>query len=324
MVKQLLLWPAQRLSLVIPVTILAGLLVGFAVRVPQTPALQMPAILLMVFPIMIGVPWKEVVSLKPARLLGIATFLNFLVIPVIAWLLGRWLLGDYPSMMVGLVIAALLPTSGMTISWTGLSGGNVSAAIRLTVISLVAGSLLLPFYLLVLAGAQVKLDLLQTFLRVGMMVLLPMLLGTLAYRLILQRRTPQQFQQEIKPLLPGVSTWAMLYIIFLSTASRATNLVTDLRSLAAGLATLLLFYLLNFLISTLAGRWFLSEADSYTLVYSTVLRNLSIALGLAMATAGAEAAFLVTVAFLLQVQGAAWYGRFVKRYRLFERGRAVA
>jgi len=39
------------------------------------------------------------------------------------------------------------------------------------------------------------------------------------------------------------------------------------------------------------------------------MRNLSLALGLAVTTFGPKAAIIVTLAFILQVQGAAWYGK---------------
>lgn len=324
MAKKLLLLPGKHLSIAVPVALVAGLILGLSVEVPQTPALLMPAVILMVYPIMIGVPWREVAQLQPARLLLIATLLNFGLIPLLAWVLGRWALADQPAMLAGLAIASLLPTSGMTISWTVMSRGNVPAAVKLTVLSLLAGSLLMPFYLLAMVGATVPFELAQTFARIAVMVLLPMLLGSLTYQHLLRRYTPEQFQAEVKPYLPAISLWAMLYVIFISTATRAVHLLADLGSLGLGILVLLLFYLINFAVSTLLGRWLLSKADAYALVYSTVLRNLSIALGLALAVFGAQAAFLVSLAFIIQVQGAAWYGRAAERFGFFDRKTAPA
>ncbi|MFZ5816362.1 MAG: arsenic resistance protein [Bacillota bacterium] len=319
MFKRILTLPSRHLALSIPLALALGLIIGLLVRIPQSPALTMPAVLLLVYPIMIGVPWREVLKLEPWRLMLISTLLNFLVIPAVALGLGRWLLADHPALMAGLMIASLLPTSGMTISWTVISGGNVPAAVRITVISLLAGSLLMPFYLLGMLGQAVPVETGPMLARVGMTVILPMILGTITYRLLLKRYTPQQFQNQIKPLLSPISVWAMLYIIFMSTASRAQHLLADPKALASGAATLLLLYGVNFTLSTLAGRWFLDRADAYTLVYTTVLRNLSIALGMALAIFGAQAAFIITLAFILQVQAAAWYDKAAKHFGFFER-----
>lgn len=54
---------------------------------------------------------------------------------------------------LALLLTALLPTSGMTISWTGFAKGNVPAAVKMTVVGLIAGSLLAQVYLEATAGA---------------------------------------------------------------------------------------------------------------------------------------------------------------------------
>ena len=57
---------------------------------------------------------------------------------------------------LGLLLAALLPTSGMTISWTGMAGGNLPAAIKILVLGLILGSLAAPFHLLRLMSEGVE------------------------------------------------------------------------------------------------------------------------------------------------------------------------
>ena len=75
------------------------------------------------------------------------------------------------------------------------------------------------------------------------------------------------------------------------------------------LIVLLAFYLLNFALSTYVSRKLLTKENGYALVYGTVMRNLSIALGIAATSFGPNTALVVTIAFILQVQGAAWYGK---------------
>jgi len=61
----------------------------------------------------------------------VTQLLNFTVIPLIAFGLGKVAFPDSPYITLGLLLASLLPTSGMTISWTGMARGNVPAAIKL-------------------------------------------------------------------------------------------------------------------------------------------------------------------------------------------------
>jgi len=73
---------------------------------------------------------------------------------------------------------------------------------------------------------------------------------------------------------------------------------------------LLLLYLLNFSLSTFIVRKLFSPGDGIALVYGTVMRNLSIALAIAInafGEAGTDAALVIALAYIIQVQSAAWY-----------------
>ena len=60
----------------------------------------------------------------------LAQAINFAVIPFVAFALGRLWFPEQPYFALGLLLASLLPTSGMTIAWTGFAKGNLPAAIR--------------------------------------------------------------------------------------------------------------------------------------------------------------------------------------------------
>jgi len=82
------------------------------------------------------------------------------------------------------------------------------------------------------------------------------------------------------------------------------------------LLPLALMYALNFVISTLIGKAFFKRGDAIALVYGTVMRNLSIALAIAMGVfgeQGADAALLIALAYIVQVQAAAWYVKLTDR-----------
>lgn len=61
----------------------------------------------------------------------------------------------------------------------------------------------------------------------------------------------------------------------------------------------------------------MDRKDAITVVYGTVMRNLSLALGLAVTTFGPKAGLIVTLAFILQVQSAAWYGKISEKLGFF-------
>ena len=82
------------------------------------------------------------------------------------------------------------------------------------------------------------------------------------------------------------------------------------------LLPLVLLYAVNFVISTVVGKAMFKRGDAIALVYGTVMRNLSIALAIAMGvfgTQGADAALLIALAYIVQVQAAAWYVKLTDR-----------
>ena len=319
MLKKLFFLPSKNLVWTIPGILILGFVTGLFA---DTSALRTYIPLftfLMIFPTMIGFKMREAVDLSHMKVLVVSLVLNFLFIPAAAFAFGKGLLSDDPGMLAGVVMISLFPTSGMTISWTMLSKGNVAAAIKITAISLLLGSILAPAYLYFMVGTLVKVNVLQTFITIAQVVLLPMLLAALTYKLILKKYTMEQFNQKIKPILPASSTWAMMFIIFTSISMKAKMLITDPGILLNAILLLLLFYLVNFAVSTLVARFYFSQEDGYALVFGTVLRNLTIALGLAIAFYGPETSLIITLAFIIQVQGAALYGKLSKNYRWLER-----
>lgn len=79
---------------------------------------------------------------------------------------------------------------------------------------------------------------------------------------------------------------------------------------------LLLLYAINYVVSTLVARKTMHRGNGIALVYGTVMRNLSIALALSMTAfgeAGAQAALLIALAYIIQVQSAAWYVKLTGR-----------
>jgi predicted Na+-dependent transporter len=82
------------------------------------------------------------------------------------------------------------------------------------------------------------------------------------------------------------------------------------------LMPLALIYALNYGLSTVLGRMLLPRGEAIALVYGTVMRNLSIALAVAINAFGAQgtdAALVVALAYIIQVQSAAWYVKFTSR-----------
>jgi arsenite transporter len=310
----------KNLVTAIPVMMLAGFIFGVAFDASLIARLKMliiPFTFLMVYPMMVTLNLKHLrEGIKNVRLQTFTQVINFGLIPFLAYGLGRFFFADQPYLALGLLLAALLPTSGMTISWTGFANGNLGAAINMTVIGLTLGSLMTPIYVQLLLGAEVEVDIWLVIKQIVLIVFIPMLLGHLTRQSLLKKHGPEKFKKDLAPRFPALSTVGVLGIVFVAIALKAEQIFASPGLVGAVFVPLLLLYLANFLLSTLVGKALFRRGDAIALVYGTVMRNLSIALAIAMnafGTQGADAALVIALAYIVQVQSAAWYVRFTDR-----------
>ncbi len=278
----------QKLILSIPAFMLLGLLFGAFFPSAFLKEWIVPVTFLMVYPMMVTLNMKELFSKGGTKVQIAALLINFVVTPFLGFFIGRLFFPDQPLVVLGLLLTSLLPTSGMTISWTGFAKGNMSAAVKMTIIGLIVGSLAAPIYLKLLMGTVVSISLVDVFSQILFIVFLPL-----------------------------VSTLGVLGIVFISMALKAKTILGNPAVLLYYLLPLGLLYLVNFTISTLAGKYLFGRNDGIALVYGTVMRNLSIALAIAMSAFGengSDIALIIALAYIIQVQAGAWYVKFTDRF----------
>jgi len=300
----------------IPLFMVLGLIFGYFFQVTFLKSWIIPLTFLMVYPMMVTLNIKELVSKGGNKLQFTALLINFGVTPFLGYFIGKLFFPENHLIVLGLLLTSLLPTSGMTISWTGFAKGNVSAAVKMTVIGLIVGSLATPIYLKILMGESVSISLAAVFSQILFIVFLPLLAGFLTQLFLKKQWGIEKYEKEFKPKFPLISTVGVLGIVFVSMALKSSSIISNPIILLYYLVPLALLYLINFFISTLIGKLFFSRGDGIALVYGTVMRNLSIALAVAMGVfgeSGSEIALIISLAYIIQVQAAAWYIKFTDR-----------
>ncbi len=301
----------------IPVVMTAGLFSGYFFNMGYLKNTIIPLTFLMVYPMMINLKLEAVLSPKGLKAQMVAQALNFGVIPFIAFFLGKTFFPEQPLVILGLLFVALLPTSGMTISWTGFAKGNINAAIQMTVFGLILGSIATPLYAQWLMGQSIEIPLQRVFTSIIVVVFLPMAMGLMTRKTLIKKYGQTHYQQQIKPKVPMFSTLGVLGIVFVAMALKAKAITDDPSALVGYLIPIVILYAINFALSTVVAKWLFPRGDAIAVVYGTVMRNLSIALAIAMTAfgkQGAEIAVIIAMAYIVQVQAAAWYVKFSDKF----------
>jgi len=306
----------ERLIFVIPLTMVSGFACGLLFEPQALKGLIVPLTFLMVYPMMVNLPLRKVFEGGDSKVQMVTQIMNFTVIPLAAFGLGKWMFSESPYVALGLLLASLLPTSGMTISWTGMARGNMAAAVKMTVFGLLMGSVLTPFYIKFLMGTVIEIPMASIFKQIFVVVALPLVLGNLTQRFLIRRFGRIVYQNKWKPVFPPFSTLGVLGIVFVAMALKSKSILAHPEQMASLILPLILLYGFNFLVSTVVGLLLFKRQDAIALVYGTVMRNLSIALAIAMTAfgkEGAEIALIIALAYIIQVQSAAWYVKYTEQ-----------
>lgn len=306
----------KNLTWMIPLSMVLGLLYGYMGNPGYLEALIIPLTIMMIYPMMVGLNVKSLMGELDWKLQGATQAINFLAIPFVAFFIGKIFLANQPLFAFGLVLMALLPTSGMTVSWTGFARGNVNSAVKMTALGLILGALLTPVYANFLMGKVISVPLLKVFKQIALVIFIPLILGNLTQLFLIKKYGETDYKKNIKPNFSSISALGVVGIIFVAISLKAKMIIANPSIILFLFLPLLVFYIFNYALASIIGKIFFNRADAIALVYGSVMRNLSVALAIAMTvfgSQGSDIALILAVGYALQVQSAVWYIRLIPR-----------
>jgi len=298
----------KRLLLFIVFSILLGVVIGANFDVAWLKNTIMPLTFVLVYPMMVTLNFRSLTEKMNYKLQITTQLINFIVFPLIAYGLGLLFFKEEPFLRLGLLLIALLPTSGMTISWTVMAKGNVNAAIRMVVIGLLLGATLSAFYISFLLGAEVEVPVWDIIQQILLVVFVPLALAMVTQWVLIKQFGKEKFNKSIKPVFPLFSTFGVVLIIFVAISLKAKVIVSNPSIIIDMLIPLIIMYALFVIVSFTAARLLFNRSDGIALVNGTLIRALSLSLAITLSTFpdAKLTALLIAIAYTLQVQIAAW------------------
>jgi len=302
----------------IPISMALGLAYGYWFDAGPLKQYIIPVTFIMVYPMMVTLNVKSIFKGQDHKLQLTTQLINFVIIPLLAYYTGKFFFGGGPEKYglwaVGLFLIGVLPTSGMTISWTGFANGNKEAAIKMVIFGLVIGALAAPVYTKVFMGAAIQVNMLHMFKQIALFVFVPLFAGLITQFLFKRKYGEKVWNQIIKPKFPPFSALGVTLIAFLAMSLKAKNIIANPGDIIVILVPLICFYLLSYVLLSVTGKLFFARGDAIAMVFGVVMRDLSIALAIAMTAFGRQGltiALLIALAYVIQIQSAAWYVRLV-------------
>ncbi len=272
-------------SLFILGAVTLGLLFGQNARIAAGVAeLITPFLMVMLFGVFIQVPLHHLGrALKDFKFTGLSLGMNFIWTPVLAYLLGYIFLRQSPDLWVGLIMLMVTPCTDWYIVFTNIACGNVPLATVQLPWKLLLQLLLLPFYLLFLAGALVNIDTAVLLSSVLKVLIIPFLSALAIRHALLGLRLETWLEETV---LPKVPLWQLVFLalaIMAMFAAKGGALLQNPAVMLQLLPPLFLFFIINFAVGQGIGRVFkFSYENVVCFNFTTLARNSPLSLAIAI------------------------------------------
>lgn len=263
-------------SLVIASAVLLGLVLGRVDVVKEASGyLITPLLMVMLFGLFLSIPLKDLVgALSNRSFFLISIGINFILTPLVAYLLGYMFLKEEPAFWIGFVMLLVTPCTDWYLAFTAMAGGNLPLSTSILPLNLILQIFLLPVYLQLFFAKTGFVDLSVVLKGIFTVVVLPMFLAQIV---------------RYKGIVSKFSFFERSQIIFLSLAivcmfaSQGNALRGNYFLVFSLLPPLMLFFLFAYFSGVFLGRLFLRNyRDTASLVLTLMARNSPVALAIAL------------------------------------------
>jgi predicted Na+-dependent transporter len=232
--------------------------------------------------------------------------LSFAYMPLLCWALARLLVND-PQLATGIILVGVVPCAGMAAVWTALLKGDVPLVMGIEALTMMLGPFLIPLLMVLLAGSSVAVNPWAMFQQLAVILLIPLALGVAA-RWWAERRWNVK---AYLPLLPALSALTAVLLMFAVCNVNVPLIVARWSLVPSLLGAVALIFPLGFLVPHWLGRYAFNWEQRVAITYSSGMKNLPIAVGLAFASFPKLVGLPVALAMILQMLTASLFYRYL-------------